>query len=589
MKKLKNILSLFVISMLAFTLVGCSQQDVSSQQKAFDEFIQNDFYETFDQNYVNTHILLENPDTYGIDKNKGERILYEPISIESKKELRKELENTKDEFLQFNRNALSDEQQDTYDIYQNLLETALTLYDEQFDYMEMPFESSVGSHTQIPVILADWVLRDEQDIKDVIELVRSTKTYIDSALEYTMLQQEKGTLMIDIESVKEYCLKVVEEKENSSVLSGLYQSIDKLNLDQTSLDRYKEELRQAFMDYFIPAYQSIIETMNNLDPSKNNEQGLAYLENGKKYYEALFQQATGTNKAIKQIKKELTELKNTSLSNFTELLYQDPEIADKYINGEITTEYTDFESILNTLEDQSSKDFPELDKFNYDILPIGEDLASGGIVAYFSIPAIDGTTPKQIRVNMLNNTLNIQDVETFITLAHEGIPGHMYETSYTYKNMDNDWRKISTFLGYSEGYATYVELYSLKYIESLSNVDANFYKNMTVYQNCLVALADIGIHYEGWTQQELRDFLEENGLLFPESDNSLYYQIQSNPTTFLSYYVGYMEINSLKEKAQSKLQDQFIDKEFHEAVLKSGPAPFSVVERNIEEYIQETK
>ena len=103
-------------------------------------------------------------------------------------------------------------------------------------------------------------------------------------------------LMLDIKSVKEYCEKVVKEDVNSSVLTGLNESIDNLKLGDDKTKQYKAELKKAFQEYFLPAYSDIIKTMKELDSSKNNTLGLSHMKNGKEYYELLFKQATGTDK-----------------------------------------------------------------------------------------------------------------------------------------------------------------------------------------------------------------------------------------------------------------------------------------------------
>ena len=97
--------------------------------------------------------------------------------------------------------------------------------------------------------------------------------------------------MLDIKSVKEYCEKVVKEDVNSSVLTGLNESIDNLKLGDDKTKQYKAELKKAFQEYFLPAYSDIIKTMKELDSSKNNTLGLSHMKNGKEYYELLLFQA----------------------------------------------------------------------------------------------------------------------------------------------------------------------------------------------------------------------------------------------------------------------------------------------------------
>lgn len=585
----KKITLLMLSAIMAFSFTGCSKKDSGEEQKKFDEFMKQEFVESMEQSYPNTHIILENPKDYGVDTSKTKVQIDKELNETTMKENKELNEKSAKAFKEFDRDTLSDEQKETYDIYSYMLDYTTEMNDSKFDYMSMPLESMTGMHTQLPTLFSDWTLRNEQDVKDVITLMKSVRPYMDSILAYTKKQEEKGTLMLDIKSVKEYCEKVVKEDVNSSVLTGLNESIDNLKLGDDKTKQYKAELKKAFQEYFLPAYSDIIKTMKELDSSKNNTLGLSHMKNGKEYYELLFKQATGTDKSIEDIKKELNSMSRSSLLAVQSVISKNKNLYDEYVNGKIKTKYKDFESMLKDLDKDIKDDFPSVGTLNYRIRPIGEDLASGGVAAYFNIPALDGTTPKQIRVNMMEDALDVQSLETFSTVAHEGIPGHMYQIAYAYKNVKDPWRNsMASFLGYTEGYATYTELYALKYLDGVSADAVKLQQNMGVYQDCLIALADIGIHYEGWTKEDLSNFLEENGL--GVSDVSDFYnQLQANPTAFLSYYVGYVQIANLKKDAQEELKDKFNDRDFHEAILKSGAAPFHVVEENVKDYIESAK
>lgn len=585
----KKITLLMLSAVMAFSFTGCSKKDTGEEQKKFDEFMKQEFVEAMEQSYPNTHIILENPKDYGVDISKTKIQIDKELNEATMKENKALNDKSAKAFKEFDREDLRDDQKETYDIYSYMLDYTTEMNDSKFDYMSMPLESMTGMHTQLPTLFSDWTLRNEQDVKDVITLMKSVRPYMDSLLEYTKKQEEKGTLMLDIKSVKEYCEKVVKEDVNSSVLTGLNESIDNLKLGDEKTRQYKAELKKAFQEYFLPAYSDIIKTMKELDSSKNNAMGLSHMKNGKEYYELLFKQATGTDKSIEDIKKELNSMSRSSLLAVQSVISKNKNLYNEYANGEIKTKYTDFESMLKDLENDCKDDFPSVGALDYKIKPIGEDLASGGVAAYFNIPALDGTTPKQIRVNMLEDALDVQSLETFSTVAHEGIPGHMYQIAYAYKNVKDPWRNsMASFLGYTEGYATYTELYALQYLDGVSADAVKLQQNMVVYQDCLVALADIGIHYEGWTKEDAAKFLEENGLAVTDISD-FYNQLQANPTAFLSYYVGYVQLANLKKDAQEELKDKFNDKKFHEAILKSGAAPFSVVEENVKDYIESAK
>lgn len=585
----KKLTILSLSALLAFSISGCSKKDAKEEQEQFAAFIQEEFVESMESNYLNTHVFLENPEDFGVDTSKITVEIDALPTEENKAEQLASMEASEKKFQSFDRDLLTDEQKDTYDIYSFMLETSKQLSDDKFQYMDRYFDSISGIHTQIPTLFADLTLRNEQDVKDLITLVANVKPYMNALLEYTKTQQEQGTLMLDIDSVITYCEKVVKEEENSSVLTSMNEHIENLALGSEKTSFYQQQLKEVFQSSFLPAYANIISVMKELDPAKNHTSGLAGLEHGKEYYALLFRNAIGSDTSIDDVKKDLNALAKKALLEAQKIALLNGDLYEDYYNDVYQTTYTDFESMLKDLAVDIEQDFPSVGEISYVIQPIDEDLASGGIAAYFNLPALDATTPKQIRVNTLDQALNVSSLQTFSTVAHEGLPGHMYQTAYAYKNLSDPWRKIyAGSSGYTEGYATYVELYALQYLKDIPQEVIQLEQSLTVYQNCIIALSDIGIHYDGWDVKQLEKFFKEKGLTGNDL-SSLYTTLQANPTAYLPYYVGYLQFADLKEKAQDALKDKFDDYAFHEAILKSGSAPFSIVEKSVDAYIESAK
>lgn len=584
----KSIRLLLLSLLIALPLGGCGEKQSNEEmQKQFDEFIQEEFVSTIEDEYLNMHVYLENPQNYGIDPSKVTVQIGDKFQEGDADEDRKENKELQEKFSQFDREQLTEEQQDTYDCFKYMLDISTDASDEKFDYMGSAFNTMTGDYTQIPNLFADFVLRDETDVKDLITLLKDVLPYMESDLAYTKKQAEQGTLSISIDEIIEHCQKIVDAGMEGSTLSSMKAHVDELQLSDDAKQSYKQQLEQAYKDSFLPAYQSIIDTMNELRDADNHTTGLANMKNGKEFYEILFRQATGSDATIEEVKAKLEKEAQRAMSKASMLVLSDNEAYDAYVNNTVRTGFQDYQSILTHLETAYKKDFPDVGKLTYQIEPLPADLSTSGIMAYFNIPAIDGTTPKQIRVNNTAKS-DIDIIDTFTTVAHEGIPGHMYQIQYAYNNIDNPWRLVCTnFSGYTEGYATYVELYSLNYLDADETVK-KLHDAMSVYEHSIIALIDIGIHYEGWTVDDLADFCNEKGLDGSQAQ-LIYDQICYNPTAFLSYYVGYQEIIDLKEKAQEALGDKFSELAFHEALLESGSAPFSVIERHINAYIDSAK
>lgn len=569
--------------LVSISLTACHSED---QSDAFLEFINQYMIEELSHDYTSMHTYFEKPEDYGIDLSKVEISLGERVSDETIADSQKELEELEKELNKFNRNSLNDDVRKIYDEFKLNLKQNIELSKDKYKYLGTVFEADTGLHIDMTTLFTEWVLRDEQDVKDLIILVNDVKPYIDSFLEFTNEQAKQGYLMIDIESVTEYCDAIVKSGKNNSTLTTMKDNIDSLNLSNGDL--YKQQLEDAFMNSFIPAYENISLTLKSLKAYENNTEGLASLENGKDYYAHLMQSKIGSNKSVSEVKNMLEEASDRYLTNMQFVYLKDTAILDEVDN--LKTEYSSYKEIMEYLKECYKKDFPEVSNLNYDINEINPEVASKGIAAYFVVPALDSTKNKQIKVNTHDNTRDIQDIDTFTTTAHEGIPGHMYMYAYVYENCDQLYYKLNSNLSFTEGYATYVELYSMKYLKNVNQNALDLLKYNQMYSSCIIALADIGIHYEGWSFEEFSDFLENKGMSVDEEVyQKQYNQLQSNPAAFIPYYVGLVEIDNLKLEAQEKIGEQFVDKEFHKALIQDGSRTFNVIEENIEEYINEHK
>ena len=59
----------------------------------------------------------------------------------------------------------------------------------------------------------------------------------------------------------------------------------------------------------------------------------------------------------------------------------------------------------------------------------------------------------------------------------------------------------------------------------------------------------------------------------------------TTPGQATAYMIGKLKIMELRAKAQTQLGDKFDYRDFHDAVLVSGPVPLSILEENIDTYI----
>lgn len=589
---MKKLLLMVLSLVMLITITGCQGKTSEEIQKEFDAFIEQEFINAMENDYMTMHVYLENPKDYGVDVSKVKVGLGSYLDEDSQKETIEKENATYEKFKEFDRDKLTTTQQDIYDVFDYEYSLNEKLNDEKFDYYQPVFQSMTGIHYQLPTLFSDWQLRNEQDVKDLILLVQDVKPYIHSAIEYTKKQEEKGLLMVDLDAVMDYCQDIIDKGDKSSVLSSMNESIDALSLDKTSTQNYKKQLKEAFITSFIAAYQEIYDAMNDLKKSgKNNTEGFAKFEYGKEYYELILQQKIGSLKTAKDIKEMMETKYKNHLKNLQDVVMKNADKMQPLITNDLPeTGFKSYKDILDSQKNKIKDNFPEVNHLEYEIKDINEEIASdSGVAAYFNIPALDGKSAKQLRVNPKGN--NTSSIDTYSTVSHEGFPGHMYQYAYMYENVDSHYIKaIANVPSYTEGYAVYAQYESFQYLTSIDQALLEAYKENELASYAAIIAADVGIHYEGWTLSDFNSYLKIKGFsLDDESLKKQYLQLQANPAAFEPYYVGYEEIASIKEEAKTQLGNQFSEKEFNQALLESGTATFDVVQRHVDDYVAQTK
>lgn len=540
MKKLLSIiLSLCLLS-------GCTTK-VEGPNKQFIDFCNDYFINEMESDYTTMHQYLENPENYGIDTNNVE------ISLgHVNEDTTKQVEQTLDDLKSFKYNDLDTTQKVIYDELEKELNWELKMNDEKFMYSTNVLSSMGGIHENLITFFSEYVLRNEKDIQDLLILIQDTPRYMDEVISYIKEQANQNMLRFDYDTVTSSIQETLASKDNSSITKELIKEVDALSIDNK--ESYKTQIHDSIQQYVFPSYQSLLDTIVSLKDKVQPVTGLYNTENGLEYYELLVEKATGTTTSIEDIQEQLQDALTDVLYNYT---YTEIE------TDPISTSFNSAEEILTFLNDNYKSYFPEVKDMNYELTPLDDDQSTDGIVAYFVIPSLDNTLPYQIRYNQRDYGKDTTDIELYTTLAHEGITGHMYQAQYNAENLEYPIQFLFDNSGLAEGYATYAQIYALNYLD-LTTTGYKLESEMNFY---LTALLDIEINYNGLTLDELNS---QYGM----DMSTIYNQVADNPTTFLSYYYGYLQILNLKDQKMS-------DMDFHNNLLKYGNVYFDVLKKHM--------
>jgi uncharacterized protein (DUF885 family) len=184
------------------------------------------------------------------------------------------------------------------------------------------------------------------------------------------------------------------------------------------------------------------------------------------------------------------------------------------------------------------------------------------------------------------NNRNV-DKDFGTTLAHEGYPGHMFQSLYTRANTKHVYMYVSGSTGYKEGWAVYCENYSMRYFSGNGMSDAAKYaKNENDIMMLLETRVDYGIHAEGWTIEDCVSYMNSHGLLVTKSSlKRIYTLLVCDPCYYVKYGMGYVWTSKVMDNMRNQYPNAF-DKQIHTAYLNGLTGTFSQIEANMKKTLK---
>jgi len=548
-----------------------SSLHAESSDRQFRTFTRSLFQTEVSANTISLHYTLRSPSDYGIADIPATYGSLSSDPVAAKASVR----NVLSSLQEFDPDTLSSENALTFKILDTYLKNASTGTDYLL-YQE-PLGPVSGIHTQLPVLLSEYSFYDTQDVETYLALLKETPSYFDSVIRFEQKKAASGLFMPDYQadSVLDTCQSFIDMGKENYLVSTFNERIASLDLlPENKKDSFQKENMKLVTEEIYPAYQNLITAIKSLKGKGMNEQGLSHFPYGKKYYEYLVRQTTGCNESISRLRLMTRAQILEDLSAMQKVLFP----ADAALTQASVLEQTSPDSMLDDLRSKITDTFPEIPDVDFQVKYVPESMQDYLSPAFYMIPAIDNLTENVIYIN---NGQTASGLNLYTTLAHEGYPGHLYQTVYFSASEPDPIRSILDFGGYVEGWATYAEMMSY-YLAPLPKTEASLLqKNSSVILG-LYALADMGIHYDGWSVTDTVRFFSDYGINDPNAVQSVYKLIIGSPANYLKYYIGYLKFYELKKEMADALGNQFSQKEFHRAVLDVGPAPFEIVYDEVE-------
>ncbi len=229
-----------------------------------------------------------------------------------------------------------------------------------------------------------------------------------------------------------------------------------------------------------------------------------------------------------------------------------------------------------------------LPRVPYGVRPIPASLAPDTYPAYSDPPAGDGSVAGYVSVNLYKPESRPK-YEIQVLVCHEGRPGHQLQIpiAMELRNLP-DFRRFDYYSSYGEGWALYTEtlcdemgLYDDAY-SRFGYLDFQMWRAVRL-------VVDTGLHSEGWTRAQAVRYFEDNSALSEQNIDTEVDRYIAWPGQALSYMIGELDIQRLRQKAESELGARFDIKAFNAALLEHGALPLTVLDRVVDEWIQDQR
>ena len=576
------------------TVTTEEEQEVFSEnaekvQKEFEQYLDDYFIDGVTEDTMTYNYSIKNGADYGIEE--PEVTLGDPgMTEEGIKEDKAEFDKWVDELEKIDRACLTEDQKLTYDVLDEYFDVAAGVYDNV--YLYEPFSPMRGLQANIASMFTDYRFDDKGDVERYIELLGQIPEYFQEYLDFEKEKSEKGYFMSDevCQKVINQCQTFIENKDDHFMVTVFNDNMDRLDfLSDEEKTEFKEQNKEAVQNSLIPAFENIITVFTDLKGTGKNRMGICNYEGGKEYYEYLLKTYAGTSKSADEVIDMLdNELKNL-MTDIYQVYFMNKDayeyFASNYDDIFAATNEMSASDMIDRMMEDASENYPDIGTIHYQAEPLDKSLETimDDVLAYYMAPAIDDPDNNLIRYNGMHTD------GMWTTLAHEGYPGHMLQNAYYMSTDPEPVRTLMSFLGYKEGwamYACYDSLYYYQYEEeSYGDAIADLYKLNDEMSYLIMGRIDLGVNYEGWSLDETKQYLTEQGMDAGSADE-LYYTLVGDPAVYQSYSTGYYELKELRDYAEEKLGDAFDVKEFNTIILETGPCQYDILKKQIDKKLQ---
>ena len=464
----------------------------------------------------------------------------------------------------------------------------------RFKLYEMPFNADSSFWSNLG-FMAQRQMRTPAELRAYIARLNDVPRYFDQQIDNMRAGLARGfsvpRAVLDGRDLS--IANVAEVKDPAE--SAFYAPFKQLpaQIPAAEQEKLRAEAKAAIAGKLIPAYAKLL-TFYRQDyvPQARTTLAAEAMPDGKAFYQQQIREYTTLDLSPEQIHQigleEVARIQQQmdaiikqvgfkgDFAAFLQFLRTDPQLYAK-----TPQELLDRAAwISKRVDGQVGKFIGTLPRGRFTIKPVPPDIAPfwtagrGGVGTYWV------------------NTYNLPSRPLYnlpaLTL-HESSPGHSLQGALAEEQGDQPaFRRENYISAYGEGWALYTE----KLGEEMGIYETPYEEfGRLTYEMWRAArlVIDTGVHHYGWSREQALAYLRDHTALSEHEVTTEVDRYISWPAQALSYKLGEITIVKLRGEAEQALGDKFDVRTFHDAVLRQGSVPLPVLERQVRQFIADSK
>ncbi len=506
----------------------------------------------------------------------------------------------------FDLGALSDNDALSYRLFEMQAERRASLY--PFREYGFLFDHRSGAHTSMPAFLINiHRVSTIADAEAYVSRIEGIGPQLDALVAQARERADNGVMPPDW--VYPYVIADLEALiaagDDNAVLNDLDAKLAPITPDlpdgtyagSSETTALAQMAKTAWNNSALPGYRRLLAEMQRQQAIAPTDDGIWRLPEGEEYYAALLASYTTTdlsadeihNIGLREVDRIHSEMRaimaqvgfEGTLQEFFEFTRTDDQFfytsRDEYV--------ADARAAIDQLATRMPEFFGVLPTDPMIIKPVEAFRERSAGKAFYQSPAPDGSRPGTYYVN-LYNLRDMSKNELEALAYHEGLPGHHLQRSIQTQLGDLPaFRRFGGVTAYSEGWGLYSEELG-KDMGFYTDPYSDFGRlGMELWRACRLVV-DTGIHSKRWTREEAIEYLAVNT---PNPQGDIVKAIEryiTTPGQATAYMIGKLKIMELRAMAREELGEDFDIRGFHDAILTSGPVPLSIMEENVQKWVE---